>query len=113
MGFWARLFGKENDAPGGTGGAPAVSVEQVGTTLLKTTTHHDGRVSLVAKHIPTAVDGSPTYELAETHKNDLKMMLRCCEAAMNRYKASGEPPALFLSGGLPSSQRRTKTSPLK
>ncbi len=41
------------------------------------------------------VDGRPTCEYAETHKNDLRMMLRCCLAELKSMAFSGSPAAPF------------------
>lgn len=74
---------------------PIVSKERTGNTLIETTTYADGRSTAVFKHVPPKVNGVPTYELAATSKDDIQVMLKCCNAEMKRYKSSGEPPAPY------------------
>lgn len=71
------------------------SEERVGNTLITTIQHLDGNVTTNFSHIPPKVNGTPTYELAVPHKDDLNTMLECCNAEMKRYKSSGEPPAPY------------------
>jgi hypothetical protein len=69
--------------------------ERVGNTLITTTRYADGRINTNFSHVPPKVDGIPTHELAEPHKDDMRTMLECCEAEMARYKSSSEPPAPY------------------
>lgn len=39
------------------------------------------------------VDGKPTYEYAQTHKDDLAMMLRCCDAELQAMWQTHLSPA--------------------
>lgn len=39
------------------------------------------------------VDGRPTYEYAQTHKDDLEMMLRCCSAELQAMWQTHLSPA--------------------
>lgn len=39
------------------------------------------------------VDGRPTYEYAQTHKDDLPMMLRCCDAELQAMWQTHLSPA--------------------
>jgi hypothetical protein len=41
------------------------------------------------------VDGKPVYVYAESHKNDLEMMKRCCDAEINNFKRNMISPAPF------------------
>jgi hypothetical protein len=41
------------------------------------------------------VDGVSTHNYAETHKNDLPMMLRCCEEELKNMAKHGGSPAPF------------------
>ena len=41
------------------------------------------------------VDGKPTYEYAESHKNDLEMMKRCCDEEINNFNKNEIAPAPF------------------
>lgn len=41
------------------------------------------------------VDGKPVYEYAESHKNDLEMMKRCCDEEINNFKKNMIAPAPF------------------
>lgn len=42
------------------------------------------------------VEGLPTYAYAETHKNDLRVMLLCCDAEENANGQTGQFPAPFF-----------------
>lgn len=95
MGFWSKLFRRGNNGNKVRRPNPVIIEERVGNTLITTTEHSDGCKSTIISHVPTGVDGTPTYDLAEQHKDDLEMMRRCCDAEMERYKSSGEPPAPF------------------
>jgi len=41
------------------------------------------------------VEGIPIYEIAETHKNDLPMMLRCCKEELKNMARTGQVAAPF------------------
>ena len=41
------------------------------------------------------VDNKQTWQLAETAKNDLEAMKKCCEAEISKMKNTGLPPAPF------------------
>ncbi|MBU4233280.1 MAG: hypothetical protein L6277_12120 [Desulfobacterales bacterium] len=50
---------------------------------------------LNGKNLSAKVDGKPTYEYAESHKNDLEMMKRCCDEEINNFKINMIAPAPF------------------
>lgn len=41
------------------------------------------------------VGGENTYDYAESHKHDLEMMVKCCNAELQAYKDTGQVPAPF------------------
>lgn len=41
------------------------------------------------------VEGKATYEIAHEKKHDLKVMLKCCESELNKFKISGLAPAPY------------------
>lgn len=41
------------------------------------------------------VDDKPTFDHAESHKDDIEMMSDCCMAELAEYDKNGTPPAPF------------------
>ncbi|MCL2790983.1 MAG: hypothetical protein FWD79_10120 [Desulfobulbus sp.] len=55
-----------------------------------------GEIAALSGEAFTAtVDDSPTYEFPESHKHDLPMMLRCCEAELRNMASTGAAAAPF------------------
>ena len=92
MGIMNWLFGKKKTVVQHT-----IKKETVceGNTQITTTKIGDSVVGIQAEYIPQKINGVPTYELAETHKHDIDMMLSCCKSEMNNFHKTGEAPAPF------------------
>lgn len=67
----------------------------------------DGR-SLTISYNPPRVDGKPAYDFASSHKNDINMMQKCCDAEMERYFSEGISPAPFYFARVAILARKAK-----
>ncbi len=69
--------------------------------------------------INALVDGTPTYELLSSHKDDLEMMLRCCGAEEAAFKARpygrryAPAPAAFLRAAILSRKAKDYAAEVK
>lgn len=108
MGFLGRILNSLGLFNSGNQEFPVVSVEQSGNVEIKTFEHPNGQKTTTISCIPPKVNGIPTYELAKTHKDDIDIMLQCCNAEMNNYKKTGEQPAPFYFSRVAILARKAK-----
>ena len=93
MGFFSWFFG---------GGKNEIinrrsirSEEIVGDIKIQTEVAPDGGEIIIYSVTPPEVDGIPTYEHADSNKDNLDIMLRCCEAELKNFSKSNMSPAPF------------------
>lgn len=92
MGIFDRLFKKANP------------VEPIANVGIKTS----GELIAEVTNGASLVDGKQTWEYAESHKDDIEFMKRCCDAELATMASAGLAPAPFYFERVAILSRRQK-----